>query len=367
MKFASLKLLACILMFALPTCAFCDDGSFHIYAPSRSTQELIVIKASSNNGTLSLKLGTPVKLDFPPATIAAHSSKPLLYVVPPRDNKTGETFGAVINVGAGYQRLQQSPLKLHHGYSYLSIDRSAKFLLGASYFGGFVDVYSLAENGTPIKRVAALNEGRKNAHCVLVSPDNNFVYIPYVKETNAIFQYRFDSTSGSLAALEPKNAQPPKGTGPRHMAYHPKLPIVYFSNEQNLGVSVYDKHKNGQLKVKQVCDLIDPNESKDGVSSSDIAITPDGRFLFAGVRGHKRDFDWISRYQIQPNGEVRLLGKTPADKIPWGLTLSPDSKYLIASAFQGETITAYRIGKDGSLKKAASIKCPKQISDLVTR
>ncbi|MCA9071255.1 MAG: beta-propeller fold lactonase family protein, partial [Planctomycetaceae bacterium] len=254
-----------------------------------------------------------------------------------------------------------------HGYSYLSLDRANRFLLGVNYFDGLVDVYSLDEAGNPDQRVAKLNEGRRNAHCVFPSPDNRFVYIPYVKETNALFQYRFDSKTGKLTPLDPQNAHPPEGTGPRHMAYHPQKPIVYFSNEQHLGVSAYDIEKSGQLKLRQVCDAVDKDESKKGVSSSDIAITPDGRFLFAGIRGHTRDFDWISRYRIQENGDLELLGLTPADKIPWGLTLSPDGNYLLATAFQGGTLTAFRITETGELQKSASLNWDKSISDLVAR
>ncbi|MEO1087891.1 MAG: beta-propeller fold lactonase family protein, partial [Acidobacteriota bacterium] len=114
---------------------------------------------------------------------------------------------------------------------------------GASFFVGtterdprFVDVYEVDEKGMVGERVAGLAEGRRNAHCVRPSPDNRFVYIPYVKETSAILQYRFDAETGALSPLSPKNANPPEGTGPRHLAYHPTLPIVYFSNEQHLGV-----------------------------------------------------------------------------------------------------------------------------------
>jgi len=81
---------------------------------------------------------------------------------------------------------------------------------------------------------------KSEAHCILTTPDNKFVYVPYVKGNNAIYQYRFDAESGQMTALEPKNANPPEGTGPRHMSYHPTKPVVYFSNEQHLGVSAYD-------------------------------------------------------------------------------------------------------------------------------
>ena len=248
----------------------------------------------------------------------------------------------------------------------MSLDRRQRFLLGVDYFGGHVDVFSLGADGIPKKRVAALDEGRKNAHCVWPSPDNRFVYIPYVKDTNGLYQYQFNQESGELTALTPKNANPPAGTGPRHMTYHPTLPFVYFSNEQHLGVSVYRFKREGQLQIVQVCDAVSDGQSKDGISSSDILISQDGRFLFAGIRGHKQDFDWISRYEILENGQVRHLGLTKSDKVPWGLTLSPDGRYLLATAFQAGTLTAWEIGNNGSLREAASVRCDNRIMEIVT-
>lgn len=340
--------------------------SFRIYAPSRTTGKLWIVEAKPAAGGLSLKLVRRVELGFPAGTITGHPTRPLLYVSAARGDES-KTPGAVItlNQSGDYQR--HTPVTLHHGYSYLSLDRANRFLLGANYFGGFVDVYALDKAGSPTKLVTALNEERRNAHCVLPSPDNRFVYIPYVKETNAIFQYRFDPATGKLTPLDRKNAKPPAGTGPRHMAYHPKKPIVYFSNEQHLGVSAYDITRSGALKLRQVCDAVGKDQPKEGVSSSDILITPDGRFLFAGIRGHQRDFDWISRYRIKPSGDVELLGLTPAGKIPWGLALSPDGRYLLVTAFQGATLTAYRIGAKGELKQAAQLNWDKNITDLVTR
>ena len=341
------------------------EDSFRIYAPSRTVGELIVVDAAPSEGGLTLRIAQRIELGFPAATITAHPSKPLLYVASARTGEK-ETLGAVVTLNDQGEYASHQKITLQHGYSYLSVDRAGNFLLGANYSDGQVDVYSLDKQGLPNDRVAALDEGRRNAHCVLPSPDNRCVYIPYVKDTNAIYQYRFDADSGKLAALSKKNAMPPDNTGPRHMAYHPKLPIAYFSNEQHLGVSVYNRDESGELSLLQVCDAVKEKTPLEGVSSSDIAITPEGAFLFAGIRGHKRDFDWISRYRILSDGKIELLGLTPADKIPWGLTLSPDGRYLLATAFQDGTLTAYEIGSDGGLRKVASIPWDEKISDLVT-
>lgn len=63
------------------------------------------------------------------------------------------------------------------------------------------------------------------------TPDNRFVYVPHVKGNNALFQYAFDAATGSIAPLDPVDIGPPEGSGPRHVAYHPDLPLAYFMRQ----------------------------------------------------------------------------------------------------------------------------------------
>ena len=143
--------------------------------------------------------------------------------------------------------------------------------------------------------------------------------------------------------------------------------MVYFSNEQGVGLSSYRRETNGQLRVMQDISILPPGMSKIGLSASDLLITPDGEFLFAGLRGHSQDFDRISRYRVLENGTAEFLGLTMADKTPWGLTLSPDGKFLLVSATTGASLSAYRILKDGDLITVASFSWDEKMSDLVTR
>lgn len=340
--------------------------TFHAYAPSRKENRIWVIKAEPQGETLRLEARELVPLDFSPATITSHPFRPLLYVSTNR-GADGVAPGATLTLSSDGSGKAVTPFTGSNGYSYLSLDRAQNFLLACNYVEGFVDVYELDEKGLVGARVSSLNEGRKAAHCVLPSPDNRSVYIPYVKNSNALFQYHFDSDTGALTAMEKLDAEPPAGTGPRHLAYHPTLPILYFSNEQHLGVSVYDRAKSGQLSIRQVCDLAVKDIPEDGVSSSDIVITPDGRFIFAGIRGQKHDFDFISRYEVLENGELKALGVTPADSVPWGLALSPDGRWLLATGFKSGTLMAYRVGSKGELTRAGTLEWDENISDIVTR
>ncbi len=340
--------------------------SFHIFSPSSKEKKLWIVKAIPQGEGLKLEVAEKVKFDFSGRVITAHPSKPLLYVTATGGNP-GKVPGAVVFLkkDGSYQKHQN--INFNDGACYLSLDKENKHILGVSYGNGRLNIYALNEEGIPGKAVTTIDEGKKQAHCILLPPDGKNVYIPYVKENLAILQYAYNGETGTITPLDPKDAKPPLGSGPRHMAYHPTLPMVYFSNEQGIGLSSYRREANGQLKVEQDISILPPGISKIGLSASDLLITPDGKFLFAGLRGHRQDFDRISRYRVLEDGKAEFMGMTEADKIPWGLTLSPDGKFLLVTATNGASLTAYRISKDGDLKKVATLAWDPRMSDLVTR
>jgi 6-phosphogluconolactonase len=137
-----------------------------------------------------------------------------------------------------------------------------------------------------------------------------------VKGNLAILQYAYDGNTGKVTPLKPKEAKPPLGSGPRHMAYHPTLPMVYFSNEQGIGLSSYRREANGQLKVEQDISILPPGMSKIGLSASDLLITPDGKFSSPVYAVTARTFDRISRYRVIGRRQGEFLGLTEADKSP---------------------------------------------------
>jgi 6-phosphogluconolactonase len=348
------------------------EDPFRIYAPASKTQTLWIVDAAPKaGGGLDLKLVEKPTLGFRGGVIAAHPAKPLLYVSG-FGGERGNVPGAVVTLSENGGYVKQQPVAFNDDAAYLSLDRSRAFLLGVSYGNGRLNIYRLDENGVPGAAVTTIDEGKKEAHCVLVSPDNQFLYIPYVKGNLALLQYRFNASTGAVTPLEPPNAKPPEGTGPRHLVYHPTLPMVYFTNEQGIGLSTYERRASegssaGQLTLRQNIPVLPAGMSKEGLSASDLEITPDGKWIFAGLRGHTQDFDRIARYQVRDNGEVELLGLTPTDKIPWGLALSPGGEYLLVSASTGATLTAYRITAEGGLEKEAGLSWDAEIHDLVTR
>lgn len=339
--------------------------SFHIHAPSPLRNALLTVTARPAGSGVILKLTRTLALGFRAMTIAGHPAAPVLHVSG-APGKSGHN-GATVFLAANQSPARHELLRLDRDYAYLSPDRTGRFLLGCNYGTGHVDVYPLGRDHVPGARVAGVDEGRKEAHCVLPSPDNRFVYIPYVKGNNALFQYAFNAETGALTPLDPKNANPPPGTGPRHLAYHPALPVLYFSEEQGLGVSLYRQAGDGRLTFWKRARAAGDDAPTEGVSSSDIVITPDARFVFAGIRGHKPDFDFIAGYKVLSDGGLDPVGLTPADKIPWGMAVSPDGRHLVATGFQSATLMVYTIGGDGKLTRSGTLSWDKNISDVVVR
>lgn len=339
---------------------------FHIFSPSSKEKTLWIVKATPKGERLELKVAEKIDLGISGRVITAHPSRPLLYITA-TGGDPGKVPGAVVFLNEDGSYKKHRKVLFNDGACYLSLDKANRHLLGVSYGNGRLNVYPLDEDGIPGKAVTTIDEGKREAHCVILPPDGKNVYIPYVKGNLALLQYAYDEKNGKVTPLEPKDAKPPLGSGPRHMAYHPTLPMVYFSNEQGIGLSTYRREANGQLRVEQDISILPPGMSKIGLSASDLLITPDGKFLYAGLRGHRQDFSRISRYRVLEDGKAEFLGLTEADQVPWGLTLSPDGKFLLVSATNGATLTAYRIAKDGNLKRVTTLAWDPRMSDLVTR
>lgn len=337
---------------------------FTLFAPSESRQAVLVVQARPTAGGLALDEGRAVDLGFPARRIVAHASRPLLYVSGSRGASGNDA--AVVPLDARGLPQPPRPVTLGRSYSYLSTDRAGRFLLGCDYFSGAIDVFPLDADGMPGPRVHGLDEGRTFAHCVLPSPDNRSVYIPYVKENNALYQYAFDPDTGRLTPLEPKDVGPPAGSGPRHMTYHPRLPFVYFSEEQGLGVSTYRRAPDGRLSLWRR-DRAVPADATANTTGSDIVITPDGRHLYTGVRNYSETEDAIACYAVEDDGGLTPRGLAAADMVPWGMAVSPDGRFLAVTGYTSATLMVYAIAADGSLTRAATLPWEKNVSDIVAR
>jgi len=364
----AVRLVSCVALWLSCLRPAGAEPAFHVYAPVKATKQLLVIAATPGPDGLDLAVQETRDIDLGAGAIAAHPTKPLLYVMG-SGGRPHQVKSAVLELDDSGAVTRETPFNAELGCVYARTDPAGTFLLTADYGTGAVDVYPLDEAGLPGPRAESRVEGPKMAHSVGVSPDGRFVYVPHVKQHGALFQYALDRDTGTLAPLDPPDAAPAEGIGPRHVAFHPTLPVVYFTNEQQLGVSAYTRNADGRLTLLEVCDAVDAGLEKvrKSASASDIVITPDGKFVFTGLRGHGVACDFVARFRVRDDGRLELLGRTPADKLPWGFALSPDGGHLLVATTDGKSITAYRIAADGDLAKTGRLECGQKITHVVTR
>ncbi len=341
------------------------DESFLIFAPDRANQQLLSMTVSESGESVSITQNKPLSLPFSPAGTTVHPNGNQLIVTA---GGNGPSHAASIEVlKEGELRLIASS-KLNHPTGYTSIDRSGRYFMAAHYSTGAISVYGIDNNGTVGDEAYSFQTPNPEAHCILTTPDNRFVYIPCVKNNNALFQYAFDEATGQLSPLEPFNAMPPAMFGPRHVAYHPTLPIAYFSNEQQLGVSVYHIGTDGQLTDKQHATTF-PRRSpfeqgKRDLQASDLVLTPDGKLLFVALRDFGGNEDSVFAFRVETGGKLSHIGRTAVGDIPWKLDISPSGNYLIVRESGTNCFSVFKVQSDGSLNKAASIALATGANDM---
>ena len=136
------------------------------------------------------------------------------------------TYG--IDAGSGALKLVGTG-PLAESLPYISLDRSGRYLLGASYGSNLVSVNPVGADGRLGEPLQIVPTAR-NAHSIRTDHTNRFAFAPHLG-TDQVFQFRFDEMSGRLTANTPPVLQLKQGTGPRHLVVSADNRFVYVLNE----------------------------------------------------------------------------------------------------------------------------------------
>jgi 6-phosphogluconolactonase len=231
--------------------------------------------------------------------------------------------------------------------AHLSTDAAGRYLLAAYYVDAKVTVHRIGEDGALGEKPLQSLPTADKAHAVVPDPSGRFVFVPHTGP-EAIFQFAFDAKAGRLSANEPSKLTTPKGTGPRHLEFHPSRPIAYVANEQGGSVTAYALDpKAGTLQPLQTVSTL-PKDFKGANACAEIRIHPSGKFLYVSNRGH----DSIACFALDEEGKASATGQEPTEKTPRSFDLDPAGKYLFAAGESSGKLIAYEVdGKNGRLKK----------------
>ncbi|RZM95287.1 6-phosphogluconolactonase [Bradyrhizobium genosp. SA-3] len=271
--------------------------------------------------------------------IAGIRSQPYLAVSFAIDPRTGQ----LRHVGNG---------PLADSMANIAVDRSGKFLFSASYGGNKVALNPLQANGVAGEPKQMIPTGL-NAHAVLPSPDNRFVFATNLG-SDQVLSFAFDAATGSLTPSDPPAHKLPEKSGPRHFVFHPGGRFVYLVHELNGDVAAfsYDAKSGAWTEIQRTTALPEGFNGKASDKkpwAADIHITPDGRFLYAS----ERTTNTLTAYKVDAtSGKLTTIGSVPTEKQPRGFNIDPSGRYLAAVGELSDGMTVYAIDQSsGALAK----------------
>jgi 6-phosphogluconolactonase (cycloisomerase 2 family) len=306
-----------------------------------------------------------------PSCLAVSADGTHLYSANETDNFEGTPAGSVsafaVNPKDGQLTLINTVSSGGAGPAHLSIHPSGKFVLVANYFGGSVAVLPIGKEGrlgaatdvqtddgtvgpkkatnAPPGSFAFSGHEVPHAHMIESDPKGRFVLSSDLG-LDQIMVWNFDSAKGKLKPNTPASVSLPPGDGPRHFAFHPKEPWFYSLQEEGSNIVLFDYDaEQGRLSPRQTISSLPPGYAGSNFCS-EIAVSADGKFVYAGNRLH----DGIATFSVGPKGVLTFVGEewTRGD-YPRSFNWDPTGTFLYSCNQRADNITVFRMNKKTGL------------------
>jgi 6-phosphogluconolactonase len=366
LRFAAHSLLATLLLSGTSTIAMAKSTLLYIATQNPDAMGITIAEFDSDTGALSTPKMAMETRD--PAHFTLSGDGRHLYMC--NTGTPGGVSAFAVDRKNGALRLLNYKESKGRGPSYVSVDGSGKYVLDANYGGGFVEVYSLAKDGSLDQQTAFVQhigssvdvrQSKPYAHWFRTDPTNKFGLVADLGMDEVVI-YRFDASTGKLTPNEPPFTKVAGGMGPRHLAFHPNGKWVYGIAEIANQVMAFnwDAGKGTLTQFQSVKTLADG--FKDPNTAAEITVRADGKFLYASNRGE----DSIVVYAIDAaTGELTFRERTPSlGKVPRYFTFDPTSKWFIVSNQEGGNVAVFRVdAKSGELQPAGEpVPLPKPMA-----
>lgn len=251
--------------------------------------------------------------------------------------ETTEGFASIfdLNTSTGQGKLVHRESTIGSHPCHIDVHNSGKWMAVANYTGGSLNVFPIV-NGVlqdatqiiqyPGKGEHPTRQTKSHVHQSLFSPDGKYLWVTDLgldRVTRYPFNPKREKPADPAQALEIKL---PSMTGPRHIAIHPKLPIVYVLGELDGTIRVVE-HQKKHYSIEQAI-RSDTVSAEPG--SAHILLSPDNKFLYVS---HRAQANLISIYEVHPKaGVIRPVGAVSSGGVaPRNFTLHPSGKWLLVA------------------------------------
>lgn len=300
-----------------------------------------------------------------PSALAFNADQSLLYSANETerlgDNEAGSVSAFAIDPATGELRLLNTVSSGGKGPAHLSVHPSGKFVLVANYFGGSVAVLPVQADGSlgeatdvkqdtgtvgPTKATHAppgsfAISGHDQAHAHMIEADHTGRFVLHADlGLDQILVWKFDAQAGILTPNDPPFVALPPGDGPRHFAFHPNGRWLYSIQEEGSTVVLFDYDvEKGRLTARQTLSSLPPGFAGSNFCS-EIMLSADGRFVYAGNRLH----DSIAIFAVGADGTLSFVAEewTHGD-YPRSFAFDPAGLFLYSCNQRGDNIAVFRV------------------------
>lgn len=320
---------------------------------TRGTQSRGVYSYTLDPKTGKLSLLTATGGLDNPGYLALHPSRQLLYATEETGdfgpNKTGSIAALAIEPSGALRLLN----RVTSGGTYpchLTLDRTGRTLTSANYGDGAITLSPIRSDGSLADPTStqkptgkSINPDRQegpHGHGVYVSATNRYLLAADLG-LDKINVYRLDPARGTLTPHDPPSGDLLPGSGPRHLALHPRRPFVYAINEMASTITGFRwDEKTGRLTRLDTVSTL-PAGYKGDTSTAEIFFHPSGKFLYGSNRGH----DSIAVFAVDDRtGRLSVRDITPSRvATPRGFAIDPTGAYLVAAGQTSNNLAVFRI------------------------
>jgi len=220
--------------------------------------------------------------------------------------------------------------------AYISVSRNGRALMGASYKDGKIAVSEITLGDVQAHAMQVLPTPPK-AHCIIPGRAPGIVYATTV-DGNAIMVFRQDA-AGHLTPTAQHMVGVRPGAGPRHLALHPTLDVLYCVNELGGTLTAFTIEEDGALRELQY-EALTPAGFQGSARAADLHVTSSGRFVYASVRNTNA----IVGFTIDGRtGRLTMIGRFDVEKSPRAFSLDPKSRFLICAGQDENVVAVYAI------------------------
>jgi 6-phosphogluconolactonase len=318
----------------------------------------------ADRATGALSSSGVVEMATSPSCLVVNAAGDRLYSTNETDKMEDGVSGSVsaftIDRATGQLALLNTVSSGGAGPTNASIHPSEKFLLVANYFGGSIAVLPILPDGklgaasdvkkdegtigprkatnAPAGSFAFSGHDMTHEHMVATDPGGKFV-ISMELGLDQIRVWKFDEKAGVLSPNDPASVSLPPGDGPRHFAFHPNGRWMYSLQEEGSNIVLFDYDgAAGKLAARQTISSLPPGFAGSNFTS-EILVSRDGRFVYAGNRLH----DGIACFAVGEDGTLKFVGEewTHGD-YPRSFTFDPTGTFLYCCNQRADNITTFR-------------------------